>query len=88
MGKVMVMMGSKLTSKGQTTIPKEIREYLGLRPGDRVLFLRRGQKIVLQALKQTLLDLRGSVMARGKPEDFKAVRQKVKHRIARRAARG
>lgn len=29
---------SKLTSKGQITIPKEVREDLGLRPGDEVEF--------------------------------------------------
>lgn len=27
-----------LTSKGQTTIPKEIRESLGIKPGDRITF--------------------------------------------------
>ena len=29
---------TKISSKGQVTIPKEIREYLGLRPGDRLEF--------------------------------------------------
>lgn len=29
---------SRLTSKGQVTVPKEIREALGLRPGDLVEF--------------------------------------------------
>ena len=27
-----------LTSKGQTTIPKEIRDGLGMKPGDRISF--------------------------------------------------
>ena len=29
---------STLTSKGQTTIPKDIRDSLGLKPGDRITF--------------------------------------------------
>lgn len=31
-------MESAITSKGQATIPKTIREHLGLKPGDRVKF--------------------------------------------------
>lgn len=81
------MISSKLTSKGQATIPKEIRDYLDLRAGDRVIFLRKGSSVVLQGLKETLLDLRGSVQARQRPEDFHQVRQQVKRRIARKVAR-
>ena len=29
---------SKITSKGQTTIPSEVRELLGLKPGDMVTY--------------------------------------------------
>jgi antitoxin PrlF len=29
---------SKLTSKGQTTIPREVRDKLALRPGDLIAF--------------------------------------------------
>ena len=32
------MIGSKLTIKGQVTIPKRLRDYLGLSPGDKVGF--------------------------------------------------
>ena len=32
------MSNSKLTSKYQTTIPKEVRERLQLKPGDRITF--------------------------------------------------
>lgn len=33
------MPASKSTSKGQITLPKEIRDRLGLRPGDEVEFI-------------------------------------------------
>jgi AbrB family looped-hinge helix DNA binding protein len=29
---------AKITSKGQITVPREIRRLLGVRPGDRLLF--------------------------------------------------
>ncbi len=33
------MAVSRLTSKGQITLPKEVRDQLGLRPGDEVEFV-------------------------------------------------
>jgi AbrB family looped-hinge helix DNA binding protein len=40
---------ARMTSKGQVTIPKSLREFLGLRPGHRVRFERTadGQVVVL-----------------------------------------
>jgi AbrB family looped-hinge helix DNA binding protein len=35
-------VGCRLTSKGQVTIPKSVREGLGLRPGDEVEFVVEG----------------------------------------------
>jgi AbrB family looped-hinge helix DNA binding protein len=29
---------SKITSKGQITVPLEVRRFLGVRPGDRLIF--------------------------------------------------
>lgn len=39
---------SKVTSKGQTTIPVEIRRHLGIEPGSRVAFAIEGEQVVLR----------------------------------------
>ncbi len=78
------MVGSKVTAKGQTTIPKEIRDILGLHPGDRVLFLRKGPDVVVQPLVSTLHELRGSVPPRRRPEDFDRVRHEVREERGQR----
>ena len=38
---------AKITSKGQITIPIAIRKLLGLKDGDKVLFVQEGNKIVM-----------------------------------------
>ncbi len=38
---------AKISSKGQITIPLEIRKKLGLKEGDKVLFLDEGEKIII-----------------------------------------
>lgn len=50
-------MESALTSKGQATIPKQIREHLGLKPGDRVRFFIHpdGSVVLLPELPVTAL---------------------------------
>ena len=39
---------AKITSKGQITIPKDIREKMNLRTGDRILFFEKDDKYFLQ----------------------------------------
>jgi AbrB family looped-hinge helix DNA binding protein len=39
---------STISSKGQITVPVEIRTRLGLRPGDRVEFVVEGERTVLR----------------------------------------
>lgn len=41
-------MGVRLTDKGQVTIPKHVREGMGLRPGDEVEFVAEGGGFVLR----------------------------------------
>lgn len=38
---------AKVTSKGQVTIPVAIRKMLGIREGDKLLFVEEGEKVVL-----------------------------------------
>ena len=40
-------MACRITSKGQVTIPKEVRDELGLTPGTRVGFRKEGKRFVL-----------------------------------------
>ena len=50
-------MESTLTSKGQATIPKGIRDHLNLKPGDRVKFFihPNGSVVLLPELPVTAL---------------------------------
>jgi antitoxin PrlF len=51
---------STLTRKGQTTVPKDIRERLGLKPGDKIKFIVHGDGSVrMVAANLTLHQLRG-----------------------------
>ena len=58
-------MDSAITAKGQTTIPKAIRQYLGLRPGDRVKFFLHPDGGVVLLPKLPASALRGIVKPRG-----------------------
>lgn len=48
-----------LTSKGQTTIPAEVREFLGLQPGDKIRYVQRGNEIVLKPRNRRIVDFAG-----------------------------
>jgi antitoxin PrlF len=54
-------MESTITSKGQATIPKAIREHLGLKVGDRVKFFLRPDGCVVLLPMRSAAALRGIV---------------------------
>jgi AbrB family looped-hinge helix DNA binding protein len=59
-------MESAITVKGQATIPKSIREHLGLRPGDRVKFFVHPDGSVVLLPKLSASAVRGIVESRNR----------------------
>ena len=57
-------MESALTTKGQATIPKAIREHLKLEPGDRIKFFKHPDGTVVLLPKLPASRLRGIVSGR------------------------
>ena len=55
-----------LTSKGQTTIPKEIRDSLGMKPGDRMTFtLMPDATVVMRVKIKSVTELAGMLQKKG-----------------------
>jgi AbrB family looped-hinge helix DNA binding protein len=56
-----------LTSKGQTTIPKEIRDSLGMKSGDRMTFtLMPDGTVVMRVKSKSIMELAGVLHKKGR----------------------
>jgi len=56
-----------LTSKGQTTIPKEIRDSLSMKAGDRMTFtLMPDGTVVMRVKNKSVTDLAGVLHKKGR----------------------
>jgi antitoxin PrlF len=53
-------VAAKITSKGQVTVPKAVRDALGIKEGDEVTFRVEGSRAVL-ARTPDFLELAGSI---------------------------
>ncbi len=81
------MPTSTLTKKGQITIPKAIRDELGLKVNDRVHFVKKGDDILIKPIKGNILDLKGAVKSKNLGEDFEQVRKETRKIVAKKAAK-
>jgi AbrB family looped-hinge helix DNA binding protein len=71
------MVTATLTSKGQLTIPKSVRDSLHLRTGDRVTFIVNSEtEAVLKPMTTSVQEVFGALHRPGEPaksvEDMKA----------------
>lgn len=74
-------MATNVTSKGQVTVPKSVRDYLGLRPGTAVIFERLSSgEVVLRPARRAaktrlspFAKLRGRATVRMNTEEIMAL---------------
>jgi AbrB family looped-hinge helix DNA binding protein len=74
---MMYEASSKLSSKGQVVVPAEIRKQFSAQEGDSLKFIvdDNGEIKVEIVRRKAILDLFGSIQAKGNTEDFEKVRQ-------------
>lgn len=82
------MSASTLTSKGQVTIPKEVRERLGLKEGDRLIFRfdDQGNLLVRPEVRNPLGRLPGLLhhLAKERPVTVEEMNEGIKRKAAQR----
>lgn len=58
------MSESTITAKGQTTVPREVRDRIGAGPGTRLVWhVMPNGSLIVRAKTHSLLDLAGSLKA-------------------------
>ncbi|HVN88599.1 MAG TPA: type II toxin-antitoxin system PrlF family antitoxin [Candidatus Binataceae bacterium] len=79
------MATATVTSKGQTTIPKRIREHLRLGSGDRVEFvIDREGRVVLTPLKVDIRELRGMLGRAPRHVTIEEMDEAIKEAVVRK----
>ena len=64
------MKTSTLSSKGQVTIPKRIRDKLGIKPGDSIAFIENDEEILVKKeVKSPVFDRYVGLLDTGKTTD-------------------
>jgi AbrB family looped-hinge helix DNA binding protein len=82
------MITAKVSAKGQVTLPAKIRKALNVRPGERVIFLVRDERVEVQAIGPSTVRALAGALKRygGARESSRAIRDRLRKEIARAAA--
>lgn len=80
------MYESTVTAKGQTTLPKDVRELLGLEPGDRIRYLVTGDTVRILRPRKAM-SLCGVLKREGEPVTLEAMDAAVRALASRAAGR-
>lgn len=78
----MMKQTSRMTSKGQVTIPVEIREELGLKPLDSVQFTLDGKRAVVERYESQLLKVYRSIPVLDPPMTDREMREAFEQDVA------
>lgn len=77
------MQSSRVTVKGQVTIPKELREHMGLKPGDQVEFIPGpGRTVVVNPRNRPVSDLFGILKDRPRKRKEPLSVEEMEERLA------
>lgn len=72
------MATAAVTSKGQITIPVEVRKKLGIKPGDRARFVEgENGEIILKPKTGSIMDLKGIARWKGKPASIEEMNETI-----------
>lgn len=84
----MGMTTAKVTSKGQITIPREVRAALGLETGSRVEFVARGDGTYeIVPATRSVRDLKGVVRTRRRAISIEQMEEAVADAVVERSRR-
>jgi len=79
-------MVSKVTSRWQTTIPKEVRKALNIKPSDSILYIIEEGQAIIKPVRGNILNLRGAFSPSQPCGDFSQIRELVKETVGQKAA--
>jgi len=79
----------RITTAGRTTVPKDIRDRLKLKPGDKVYWIYRDGQAFLRPKSQSITELAGVLYdAARKPMSIAELNEAIGQAVTRRPAAG